>query len=113
MGFDWETFLTQVELRNFPFPVYLFVQGPHVAWMPGRVCARFHVPDRDTGNPSSVTHVLTLSPVDADDNEGARDVLFDALLHALRHELREAFHVEGVRVFDPHVPEKDGSGARR
>lgn len=58
------------------------------------------VPDQVTGTPSKVRCTAHLPPkLDPTDIMNfARRLLIDLL----RHEIDEAFHVDGVRVFDPH-----------
>lgn len=63
------------------------------------LCAHAEVPERDTGEPNIVIVYTTLKPERAAKfHESARHLVRRLMLH----EVDEAYHIDGVRVKDPH-----------
>jgi len=93
----------KVELRRFAYDVRWVLTAPHITPL-GVTLIAASIPDRDTGVLADVV-VPTLVPprlLEADDQVIA-SFLFDLLVAFVRHEAAEAFHLDSVRVFDPHA----------
>lgn len=80
-----------IVLRRFPIPLEVFYGG---SWVDVRIV----VLDRDTGSEEPVQFRFTPTRVIASPAEMIRD----AIVWALTHEVEECLLVNGVRVFDPH-----------
>ena len=98
--------LDRINLRHPPFPIRLVLRDPSAHGVELAIICT--VRDRDTGQPRDVAEVAMMSPhavLDFDD-----DTLIERLMDRLTeigvHEMREMFHVDGVRRFDPHAGER-------
>jgi len=92
--------------------------GARVAVDDGEVVVTYDAPERDTGAPGSRESRTRLPMEWMTWSAGASEVdvvrfLRRCLLDALEHELDEALHVDGVRVFDPHARGADLDEALR
>jgi len=90
----FSSYIKRLELRNFPWPVKISVSG-------GWVRLEWLVPDRDSGGQMCITDSFHLN-YDPGFDSFAR-VVYRGLQSMLKHELDEAFHQDGVRVYDPHA----------
>lgn len=98
-----------IELRHFVLPEF----GMWIEWRfeEPRLRMTYVVPDRDTGKPIElmnevpVPHYFLEGSVTYEDDE-VRRWLHDSVNDLLTHELNEAWHIAGVRVFDPHLPRR-------
>lgn len=108
----YERLLAKVELRNPPFPIAFWL-APRPTDFGSRLRAEFIalvlVRDRETGRPSEL---LFSAPValDREPMLGAEEAecqffleVEAALRSVFEHEFREAFHIDGRRVRDPHA----------
>lgn len=101
---------SRIHLNHFPWPINLRVDGDMVN-------VEMWVSDRDNGQTKMITfaglptgHVTWWTGKD----KGGKDWtpreavahIYDTIREAVLHELDEAFHYCGERVFDPHEREK-------
>lgn len=120
--------LDGVELRNFPYEVKIRTElrdesgDDGVCWMrftlTGERQRRFlaihydqHIRDRDTGAASVVTmthevHEQSIRDFSGDTNDALDVFVRHRLYEMVMHEVCEAIHHEGRRVFDPHSPHR-------
>lgn len=94
--------LKTITLKHPPFPIRLAVgtMNDKVAFY-----AFTMVPDRETGRLVEVTHVDYLSKYDGYYKEAVLARAESFLRSVFLHELFECFHVEGIRIRDPHAAE--------
>ena len=106
-----------ISVRNFPLRVralrLVTLREPPYGEKRYRLDVVTAVAERDTGEPTTVTlsHELAACVVEsyaADRREVLLDFVYNALRGVLLHELDEAWHVDGVRVKDPHKSERRG-----
>lgn len=69
-----------------------------------------NIVERTTGEPRKFMHAMEVAGVE-DEAEAVRRIRNTAL-RVLAHELDEALHLDGVRVFDPHDPQGAQPDAR-
>lgn len=93
----------KVELRRFAYDVRWVLTAPHITPL-GVTLIAASIPDRDTGVLADVV-VPTIVPTSllGADDEAVAHFLLGLLFAFLRHEAAEAFHLDSVRVFDPHA----------
>lgn len=92
--------VARVSLQNSPIPVRYFRSRREPVGISLTLCVT--VPDRSTGEATQVFHVRFLASYDIDADRliyTCRAMLIGAFLH----EFAEAYHVDGVRVEDPHA----------
>jgi hypothetical protein len=65
----------------------------------GRIVFHFVTAKRETGEPIHLDFVVHVSPSDA---RPRPQIIRDALITTLMHEIDEALELNGVRIFDPH-----------
>lgn len=87
-----------IELRNFPFNVTEFRATSN-----STVVVAFDVPDREAHTPFTLRREVRASTAEA---------IYEELQDMVLHELAEAFHVDGERVYDPHQGCGDGEVCR-
>ena len=103
--------IDRVELRRFRYPVRWKLTNVGIA--PVCVSLMAEVLERDSGAESMVLmhNAIPITFVHANDLQIA-SMLHRMLVEFLRHEAGEAFHLSGVRVFDPHVLGADAPASR-
>ncbi len=82
------------------FGMALEVRTPTAMNAPTLRCT-IRVPDRNTGNVVKVHHEEAVPYLMNDDH--ALDIIYNTIQMMLRHELDEAWIVDGKRVNDPHA----------
>ena len=102
------SFLPRVEVRHLRYPVRWRVTAPGVE--PVVLTLIAGVNDRDHGQIADTLRHLVVRP-DITPTGLAR-LMLDQLQDFMAHEAAEAFHVDGVRVFDPHAPPVDVGAPR-
>lgn len=91
-----------IQLRNFRYPVRWTLTNPDVT--PMAVTMTATVLERDSGRETLVLlHNTVLESWEREDARGIAAKLQGMLRTFLRHEADEAFHLDGVRIFDPHA----------
>lgn len=96
---DFDRLLASIELKNFPYRVEL-------ERVRDQLIVTQRVKDRDDGSPKIVSMPFTI-PKRAWWLGGAlQSWVHDCVKTAVLHELDEAFHVDGVRVRDPHKEDR-------
>lgn len=106
-----EAIVARVAVKNPPFPIRLVVRD--LGTLEVGLAAITLVPDRDTGLPSKVTHTRLLPRHQVEDFSRDRVEFERAILREVTelvrsvfiHEFDECFHIDGVRVRDPHARE--------
>lgn len=91
-----------IEIRNPPFAIgpLLVEEDWSLSNSSVRVRYRYSAKDRDSGLPTDIHYQTT---IDAElPRYKIERRLREALFHAFEHEFRECFHIDGVRVEDPH-----------
>lgn len=99
-----ERILQRVTLRNAPIPMTLKGQPEPFGV---QVVFRGTVRDRNTGSPFELISTVNLSAelmALATDETIARCIA-RGMAELYRHEARESFHFDGVRLDDPHAPD--------
>jgi hypothetical protein len=107
---ELESLVAKVELRNFPFQVRIATRWFYVGQRKTLVIAiQAKIKDRDTGLPSYVDFEQSYSEAQIDpwDEDAAMELaLYRPLRDMAIHEVAEALHFKGVRIYDPHRDEK-------
>lgn len=97
--------LASVSLKNPAFPIDLVVTRSHERTA---LEVRLLVPDRETGVDTRVIHSFPVPPWKLMNGRWSRADAVQwvrlCLDRAIRHEVDEWWHVDGVRVRDPHAP---------
>lgn len=102
---------TRIELKNPPFPgTKLMAENVAGAL---RLTLRFEVPHRDTGEIGPIYQTEIISAFDdfPMPPDYFKHHVADFVRRAFMHEFGECFHVDGVRIFDPHQGEAERSTA--
>lgn len=93
---EFEQCLQRIEIRNPPFPISIYIRE-----LVG--IARLHIDtvvnDRDDGRPTEVHFNFKLEPMY---EEQFIEYVESCLRGVFLHELAETFHLDGVRVHEPH-----------
>lgn len=98
VGFDVPALVNRIQLRNPPFPIALGCAGQGNFWL---VTISWRVPHRD--EPTRLVDVasyVTVAP--SATPERVLLEIEDRIRGAFVHEFQECFHIDGVRVRDPH-----------
>lgn len=93
--------LARIEIRRWPWKISLRPTAPGSSELM-QITER--VPDRDTAEMTTLGALAYGHPADLDEATLTSWVYRQLQRHVL-HELAEAFHVDGKRVFDPHAGE--------
>ncbi len=91
----------RIEIRNPPFPMYMSIE-PGSFHDSGRLIIRARVPDRDGGHPIDVMHPFPIPDPRYRAMMPFEEFVWDCIRNVVMHEAAECFHVDGVRVRDPH-----------
>lgn len=102
---------SRIELRHFMIPMKLIVKlretdasGPFPGMFEWDLVLCANIRDRDTGKPIWLDFSATMTTEFVDEMSFPIERwIFDHVERFLRHELEEAFHVDGKRIYDPHV----------
>jgi hypothetical protein len=95
-----QAILDKIELRRWPWKIELLTPiGNQLLYI------REHVLDRDTGEPTVLGAMPYPDPPPNADDDALIAWVFEQLARHVFHELAEAFHYNGVRIFDPHKGE--------
>lgn len=73
-----------------------------------RITLRHVSPGRDDGQPQALffMHLISVHEIDRmPDDYVLRGLVADIVRQLYLHEFQECFHIDGVRVFDPHAEE--------
>lgn len=100
-------FQKPIEVRNLPLCITVFeVRIGHRDEYELVIVAT--VEDTDTGAPTQVRHSTHISKaaLDCRGQDYFEHLVYDDLRACLLHELDEAFHIDAVRVRDPHKCER-------
>jgi hypothetical protein len=106
--------VARIELRNPPFPIQIVARRmEYVVNSNGKddvvggveLTVAWEVPDRDTGLPQPVSTVQQFRARDIGhmDEKAVFEVIYRSVMNAFYHELQEMWHIDGVRVRDPHA----------
>lgn len=98
---------SRIALKNFAIPVKFRVL--RCDWTKPRTVRwgiLLRVPERETGEPTPLKfeYEWSESKLCFMDEDLVLRIVRVTLCEILRHEIDEAFHVDGARVFDPHRP---------
>lgn len=99
---DVPALVKRIEIRNPPFPVELTChrQVTVGGWL---VHVTWKVPHRD--NPMKLVEIGCYAMIKDHDSEMyALMEIEDRIRGAFVHEFQECFHIDGVRIRDPHAP---------
>ncbi len=102
--------LNKVTLKNFPLPISVKAEVGIDTFII-HVAISYWAPDRDTGERIKIARQEAIRPVSlptSDDpkNPYALFWLRRTLREMMAHEIEEAFHFAGVRLYDPHAKER-------
>lgn len=92
--------LSRVTMKNPPFPVEV---EPRLRFDRLGVAVTWRAPDRDTGKPTRITEEHDMPPLDYIKEADVFALVHRAVVKSFLHECDECFHVDGVRMFDPHA----------
>jgi hypothetical protein len=100
--------VTRFKMRNFTIPTEISIEPSSRYGLVYSVILRITIQilDRQTGQPGPLTQLEEIPAPWQLSPTMFVDIVYNAIERLMIHEAREAFHVDGERVFDPHVGER-------